>query len=95
VDGLETKVDVLQAIVGGLDTKIDHLHVQLDRRLDNVEVRQEQMGDEIHLIAEAHAAVLAAIERDGEKTRTLLDRRLLPLEESVRQLWRRVDAGRL
>jgi len=66
-------------------------HFLLDRRLTRVEVLQEEMRDLIKHLAEGHMATQALVRRESAETRAMIDRRITPLEESVRQLWRRVD----
>ena len=60
----------------------------IERRLDKLEVNQEQMRDEIKLIAEGHAATQELVLREGEKTRKYIDDRVAPLEDAVRLYFR-------
>ncbi len=82
----------VNGLKGGLE-EVRAGQVVMERRLGRVEVVQEEMRDLIRQIAEGHAATQDLVRRESTETRAMIDRRLLPLEESVRQLWRRVDGA--
>ena len=83
---IEQKIDVVISEVDSLKMRVESSSIATDRRLDKLEITQEEMKDHLKQVAEGHAATLAAIAREGEKTRAYLNERLVPLEAAVRHL---------
>ena len=90
-DKLDTLIEGQTAIVtrlGGVETRLGGVEGRLggvETRLSKVEVNQEEMKDQIKLIAEGHAATQDLIRREMNGLRVHFDERLGLLEDVVRQ----------
>ena len=78
-----TLVEGQATLTVGLEEVRTHL-IRVDKRLDRLEVGQEQMRDDIKQIAEGHAVTQAAIARSTETVIAHIDKRIDPLEKAVR-----------
>jgi chromosome segregation ATPase len=93
VDHVDEKVSRLETRVNHVDIKIDHLESSLaelrvgqgriEKRLDKVEVTQEDLIDQIKLVAEGHAATQIMMKQGFDDLREQIGRRLEPLERTV------------
>ena len=92
LDSLATKED-LEHSEGRLGARMDTLASKedlrnsiwpLEKRLDKLEVNQEQMKDDIKIIAEGHAATQALIHRKTDELREELGARVGLVERAVK-----------
>jgi outer membrane murein-binding lipoprotein Lpp len=94
LDGIVADVSQLKAgqaaLVGDVSQlvgAVSNLQVgqaQAERRLDKLEIVQEEMRDNIKLIAESHGAIQIQLEKGFQGLHEALDRRLVPLEIAMR-----------
>jgi hypothetical protein len=88
LDRIEQRISEIAQGQGGLRTGLDELGAgqgRLDARLTRVEILQEEMRDQIQIIAEGHAATQAAIARGIEAVKAHIDSRIDPLELALRE----------
>ena len=64
--------------------RTDRLFDRIDKRLDKLEVGQEEIKAQIRRVAEGHAATQAAIDRAKDAIIAHIDERIAPLEQAVR-----------
>jgi chromosome segregation ATPase len=84
VEGQASLVRGQATLTTGLDEVRIHL-VRVDKRLEKLEVGQEEIRDNIKQLAESHAVTRAAIARSTEAVIAHIDKRIDPLEAAVRQ----------
>ena len=85
---LETRQSNLEAGQARLEMGLNEVRATLvehGRRLRRVEVLQEEVRDQVKQVAEGHGAVIAAINQNGQSLREMIDRRIAPLEQALRQ----------
>ena len=87
VGALHTEVGALQTDVGALQTSVHSLHtgqLRHEQRMARLEVLHEDSMDAIKQIAESHAATQILMQKGFADLREAIDRRLDPLEATVR-----------
>jgi chaperonin cofactor prefoldin len=87
-DTLETRFDALETRFDGLEARVQTIEVRMDRierRMDKVEIRLEAVEDAIKLLAEAHAATQALIERRFQDIVDYVTMHTAPLDLLVRE----------
>lgn len=88
LERIEGKVDIL--VSGQIDLamrmgRVEGRLDQVDGRLDNVEGKQGELQAAVQQIAEGHGALTRQIARGFESIHTVLDQRLRPLEDTVKE----------
>jgi regulator of replication initiation timing len=68
-------------------TQLQAGQTRTETRLDKLEINQEKMRDDIKLIAESHGALGIQMEKGFQSLHEVIDRRLTPLENAMRN-WR-------
>ena len=64
--------------------RTDRLFDRIDKRLDKLEIGQEEIKDQIQQVAEGHAATQAAVDRAKDAIIAHIDERIAPLEQAMR-----------
>jgi hypothetical protein len=71
-----------------IEAKIDGVIIgqaEHSKRLDRLEIGQEELNDKVKQIAEGHAVVLRELDQGFVSLQAVIRERLEPLEETVRQ----------
>jgi archaellum component FlaC len=85
---VEGPLDRVEGRIGGINERLDGIDARLvgiDERLGGVEERQDTLHAAVQQVAEGHAAITRQIARGFESLHTVLDQRLTPLEDTVRE----------
>jgi chromosome segregation ATPase len=88
MDRLEARVQALEVRMDRLEARVQALEIRMDRlenRMDKVEIRLEAVEDAVKLLAEAHAATQALIERRFQDIIDYIAMHTMPLELVVRE----------